>query len=232
MAVSTLSVPAMGLKLPKGWGTRPVMVQVLTKGWNKYGKFFKQASKTSNVPVQVLMAFAVVESTMNPSASTGLTTGMMQWNRADGYANKVLETEFKLGRMSDAEKEILSRKGVKWDVNGKFAPITASQQLDAELNILIGSIYLGQYADSIVGGKKIPEFATENGVLRVDRMIPLYNTGENSDDSETAKSKKWATPLLTAQNSKKAITRDYIHKILGVDGALDVLTKELKNVVV
>lgn len=231
MATSTLNVPAAGLKLPSGWGTRANMETVLKKGWTKYGKFFTQAAETSKVPVQVLMSFAVVESTMNPSADTGSTTGMMQWNRDPGYADKVLTTEFKLGRMSEAEKEILKRKGVKWSTSGVFQPITAAQQLDAELNILIGSIYLGQYADSIVKGVQRPAFAVDNGQLRIDRMVPLYNTGEGSDDSINAMNKKFSTPLQTALNAKRTVTRDYIHKILGVNGAMDVLTKELKDII-
>ncbi len=226
MATSTLSIPSDGLKLSPSWGNRAVMNQVLTKGWNKFGKFFKQASETSNVPVEVLMSFALVESTMNPNAATGLTTGLMQWNRAPGYADKTLETEFKLGRLSDREKEILKRKGVKWDANGKFTPITAAQQLDPELNILIGSIYIGQYMDSIVKGKALAPFAVDNGVLRIDRIIPLYNTGEGSRFSKDAINKIHPTPLATAQNST-GVTKDYINKILGKDGAMDVLTKEL-----
>lgn len=230
MAVSTLSVPTVGLKLPATWGSRPIMEKVLKDGWNKYGKFFKQASELTNVPLSVLMSFAVVESTMNPNAKTGLTSGMMQWNRADGFANKMLETEFKLGRLSEKEKEVLKKKGVKWDANGKFTPITASQQLDPELNILIGAIYLGQYMDSIVKGKELPAFAVEDGILRVDRIIPLYNTGEGSKYSKDAINRVHKTPVETANNAT-GVTRDYIHKILGKDGSMDVLTKELKDVI-
>ena len=230
MATTTLSVPSIGLQLPKSWGTRQNMIQILSNGFKKYGKFFKQASETSNLPIEVLMSFAVTESNMNPNASTGLTTGMMQWNRADGYANKVLETEYKLGRLSKAEQDILKRKGVKWDSTGKFAPITASQQLDPELNILIGSIYLGQYADSIVKGQQLPAFAVDNGILRIDRMIPLYNTGEGSRYSKEAINKVHATPMETAKNST-GVTSAYINKILGKDGSMDVLTKELASLI-
>jgi hypothetical protein len=230
MAVSTLSVPVAGLKLPSGWGTRKGMIQVLTNGWTKYGKFFKQASDATNVPVQVIMSFAVVESTITPTAATGFTTGMMQWNRDKGYADAVLSTEFKTGRLNDKEKEVLKRKGVKWDAAGKFQPITASQQLDPELNILIGAIYLGQYMDSIIKGKQLPSFAVDNGILRIDRMIPPYNTGEGSNFTKAAINKTHATPLQTAQNSP-GVTRDYVNKILGVDGSMDVLTKELKDLI-
>lgn len=230
MAVSTLSIPSAGLKLPSGWGNRTSMVQVLTKGWTKYGKFFKQASELTNVPIQVLMSFAVVESTMNPSAATGFTTGMMQWNRNKGYADAVLSNEFRMGRLSDKEKEVLKRKGVKWDATGKFQEITASQQLDVELNILIGAIYLGQYMDSIIKGKQLAPFTVDNGVLRIDRMIPPYNVGEGSSFAKDAINKVHATPLQTAQNSP-GVTRDYVNKILGVNGAMDVLTKELKDII-
>jgi hypothetical protein len=231
MAVSTLSIPSAGLKLPSGWGTRPVMVQVLSKGWKNYGKFFKSVSEMTNVPIQVLMSFAVVESTMNPNASTGDTTGLMQWNRAKGYADAVLTNEFKMGRLNDKEKEVLKRKGVKWDAKGVFQPITASQQLDVELNILIGAIYIGQYMDSIIKGKQLAPFAVDNGQLRIDRIIPPYNTGEGSKFTQEAISKKHATPLQTALNST-GVTKDYINKILGVNGAMDVLTKELKDLIV
>ena len=139
--------------------------------------------------------------------------------------------QFKVS-LSEKEKEILKRKGVKWSADGTFSPITETQQLDPELNILIGSIYLGQYADSITGQGQKPAFATENGILRIDRIVPLFNTGENSDDSKDAIAKKHATAVDTANNAKKPVTRDYIHKILGVGGTMDIMSKELKDVIV
>jgi soluble lytic murein transglycosylase-like protein len=231
MATNTLLIPQMGLKLPVKWGKRYHMVDGFKKGWAKYGKFFKQASETSKIPVSVLMAFAMVESGFNPNADTGATTGMMQWNRSKGYADKILSTEFKMGRMSEKEKEILKRKGVKWDAQGNFAPITASQQLDPELNILIGSIYIGQYADSIYNGRKEDiEWGTDNGVLRLDRIITVYNTGGGAGAGKRARTTEFKTPLQTA-NALNPVTASYIHKILGTDGALDVATKEYKDII-
>lgn len=240
MATTTVSVPVKGLVAPSGVGSRPVLATALKNAWTKYGKFFKQASETSNIPIPILMSWAFVESSFKPTANAGYvvegspyksTTGMMQWDRRPGYADAVLTREYKLGRMSEAEKEILKRKGVKWDSNGVFKPITDTQQIDPELNILIGSIYLGQYADSITGKGQLPPFATENGVLRIDRIIPLFNTGENSTDSKAAIAKKHATPVDTANNASKTVTKDYIRKILGTGGTLDILTKELKDIV-
>jgi hypothetical protein len=239
MALSNIGVPHPGLKLPSSWGRRGDMVRLLTNGWTKYGGFFQQAAKTSNIPVEMLMAFAVVESNMNPNVQAGRviagqtksTTGLMQWDRRPGYADKILTNEFKLGRMSEAEKAILKRKGVKWDTNGNFQPITQNQQLDPELNILIGSIYLGQYADSIYQGKKEPiEWGRDGDKLRLDRMITVYNTGGGEGVGAKARTKLYKTPLELAKAANDT-TSAYIHKIMGVDGALDVLTKELKSVV-
>lgn len=241
---SVVSVPVAGLLAPaKSVGTRAYFSGILKTAWNKYGKFFQQASETSKIPVPILFSWAFVESSFNPKANAGYsmvdidgssyksTAGMMQWDRRSGYADAVLTREFKLGRMSEVEKEILKRKGVKWTTAGVFSPITVTQALDPELNILIGSIYLGQYADSITGKGQQPAFATEDGVLRIDRIIPLYNTGENSTDSKNALSKKFKTALETANNASKTVTSDYIHKILGKNGTMDVLTKELKDIV-
>lgn len=239
MATSTVLIPVSGLKAPKGVGSREVLANALKKAWANYGKFFKQASETSKLPIPILMSWAFVESSFQPKANAGVsmgstylsTAGLMQWDRRKGYADAVLTREFKMGRLSEVEKEILKRKGLKWTTSGVFSPITESQQLDPELNILVGSIYLGQYADSITGAGQLPPFATENGVLRIDRIVPLYNTGENSTDSNNAKAKKFATAVETANNAKKIVTRDYITKILGTGGTMDVLTKELKDLI-
>lgn len=239
MATSTILIPQAGLKLPSGWGRRDNMVKLYNKGINEYGKFFQQASETSKIPVSLLMAFAIAESTMNPKANAGYkmegspwrsTAGLMQWDRRKGYGDVYLSNEFKLGRMSEKEKEILKRKGIKWDAKGNFAPITAEQQLDPELNILIGSIYLGQYADSMIGGKKsAKEWGTENGIVRLDRIITVYNLGPYHRESEIAMN-SGKTPLQLA-NSINSTTSSYIHKIMGKDGALDVATKEFKDLI-
>ena len=230
MGTYTLSAPISGLNAPKSTtGTREYFASHLRKQWKAYGKYFAPISVMTKVPIEMLVSWAFVESNFNPKANTGATSGMMQWDRREGYADKVLTREFKLGRLSEAEKTLLKKHGVKWSKEGVFSPITAQQQLDPELNILIGAIYLGQYADSIAQGVQKPEFATENGEVRIDRMIPLFNAGENSKDSLNAYSKKFKSPLETANNATATVTRDYIHKILGKNGSMDLLTAELKK---
>lgn len=230
MALTSVNIPVKELKSPPSWGSREAIKNLIGKGWAKYGKYFQQASQTSNIPVEMLVAFATVESGMNPNAATGPTTGMMQWNRNDGYANAILEYEFKNGRMSEAEKAILKRKGVKWDASGKFAPITAAQQLDPELNILIGSIYLGQYADSMFRGEKESTlWGGKDGVTHLDRIVVVYNTGGGGKDGQKARSGQLDTVSLA--NSVNPTSSAYIKKIMGVGGALDIITKEFKGVI-
>lgn len=230
MATYTLSAPAVGLTAPKSaTGTREYFATHLRKKWKEYGKYFAPISVMTKVPIEVLVTWAFIESNISPTASTGATTGMMQWDRTAGFADKVLTREFQLGRLSEAEKAVLKKHGVKWTTAGVFSPITATQQLNPELNILIGAIYLGQYMDSIAQGAQKPEFATEKGEVRLDRMIPLYNAGENSADAENAYAKKFKTPLETANNAKKTVTRDYIAKALGKGGAMDLLSSDLRK---
>jgi len=233
MALTSINVPIKELKSPPSWGSREAIKNVIGRGWAKYGKFFQQAAQTSNIPVEMLVAFATVESNLNPSAVNPRqpqTTGMMQWNRNDGYANEVLSNEFKTGRMSEAEKAILKRKGVKWDAKGNFAPITAAQQLDPELNILIGSIYLGQYADSLYDGKKDATFwGGKDGITHLDRIIVVYNAGGGGEDGLKARSGKY-NPLQLAKNVNST-SSTYIKKVMGVNGALDIITKEFKGII-
>lgn len=231
MAVSNLLVPHKELQSPSNWGSRNAIAGLIKKGWDKYGEYFKKVSKATNVPVEILVGFSAIESGINPSASSGKTTGMMQWNR--DYANSNLATEFKMGRLSDAEKEILKQKGVKWDASGNFQPITASQQLDPLLNILVGAIILGQLSDSIYNGRKEPVMwgVDSNGAYRLDRIVAVYNTGGFSDLGKRARSNYFTSPVHTAREAN-AVTSAYVKKMYGINGALDVITKEFKDIIV
>ena len=140
----------------------------------------------------------------------------MQWNRT--YAKAQLEEEKADKRLTEAEQKKLASFGIKF-INGKTRAITNADQLKPELNILIGSIILGQLADE--------KWATDsNGALRLDRMIAVYNAGAYGDTGKKARLGEYNTPydLSKAVNS---VTSSYIAKILGRDGAMDILTSDL-----
>jgi len=229
MATSTLSIPSSGLKAPSSWGSRDAIKRMIEKIWKNYGTYIKFASENSKIPVDILTAFIAVESGRgdhpkgaNPEAggSGSKTQGLMQWNR--DYAKSQLETELAQGRLTPGERDKLAQFGIRFDKAGKTRVITQADQVKPELNILIGSIILGQLIDT--------KWGTQNGVIRLDRVISVYNAGAYGDTGEKARLGNYPTPLALA-NVVNSITRAYIAKIMGKDGALDIVTSDLKSVI-
>jgi len=231
MGVYTLNVPQPNLTSPPSWNSRTGLTKVMTAIVDNYGKFIKFASEQSKIPAEVLASFIAVESGGNATAGASghITQGLMQWNRT--YAKSVLEAENSLGRLTPAEKEKLAVYGIKFDTNGKTRAITNGDQLKPELNILIGSIWLGQHTD---GYYEAPKKDTKNwavdkdGTLRMDRIIALYNAGAYGSIGKKARSGTHASPYELA-NDVPEPTKSYIKKIYGINGSMDVATKELKN---
>jgi hypothetical protein len=77
---------------------------------------------------------------------------------------------------------------------------------------------LGQLVDT--------DWGTEDGEIKLDRIIAVYNAGAYGDTGKKARSKTYKTPKDLA-NAVNSITSAYIKKILGTDGALH-LTKDVK----
>ena len=164
MATSTLNIPSQNLFADAGMGNKASVVAMLKKGLEKYGKYFQFASENSKLPVEMIVAFSAVESGVgsNIGSAGHITRGIMQWNR--DYAKKQLENELALGRMTPAEKDKLKEYAITFDKNGKTRAITEADQIKPELNILIGSILLGQLADSYLDGttSESPAWGIEN----------------------------------------------------------------------
>jgi hypothetical protein len=152
----------------------------------------------------------------------------MQWNRT--YAKNFLEAEKKLGRLTQAEEEKLVAYGIKFNAQGQTRAITQADQIKPGLNILIGSILLGQYVDSRYdGGKFTGKWAIDDdGKLRLDRIITVYNTGAYGADGKKARTGNHPTAFALA-NSVNPTTRNYINKILGKNGALDIAQNEVAS---
>jgi len=228
MATFSLLIPQTDLVSPISWGSRASIVNMVDKIIYNYSKILKIASDNSKIPIPVLVSFIAVESGGNATAggSGSETQGLMQWNRK--YAQNFLEAEFKMNRLTPEEKKILSQYNINFDKFGKTRIITQSDLVKPELNILIGSILLGQYLDSYFdGGKKSNVWAVDdNNSIRIDRIIAVYNSGAYGDTGKKARLNNYATPSLLAKNVNP-ITRSYIAKILGINGAMDVATKEL-----
>lgn len=220
MATSTLLIPSEKLISPLSWGSRQSIKTMLEKILYNYGTFITFASENSKLPKSVIASFIAVESGGNSKAGASghITQGLMQWNRT--YAKSNLETEYAEKRLTPAEIQKLASFGIKF-TNGKTRAITNADQLKPELNILIGSIILGQLADE--------KWATDsNGSLRLDRMIAVYNAGAYGDTGKKARFGEHNTPYDLAK-AVNPTTSAYISKILGKDGAMDILTSDLAS---
>lgn len=226
MAVLTLKIPSPGLTAPTSWGSKAQVKSMLERIWSNYSTYIKFASKNSNIPASMITSFIAVESGGKANAGTSghVTQGLMQWNRT--YAKKQLEDELSKERMTDEEKAKLATFGIKFDANGKTRAITNADQLKPELNILIGSIVLGQLVDTPWG--------KGDGIIHLDRVISVYNAGAYGDTGKKARqltSPALNTPLLLA-NNVNSVTKSYINKIMGTNGALDIATSDLKSTIV
>lgn len=224
MAALTLNAPTNGLIAPTSWGSRAQIEAQLRKIWTNYGKYIQFASKESGIPSEVLVSFISVESGGNPTAggSGSATQGLMQFNK--NYVKAQLKNEFTSKRLSDAEKSKLAAYGFNFDASGNTRDFTQADLIKPELNILVGSIVLGQLIDQ--------PFGTQNGNLRLDKVITAYNSGLYSKWSKIAiASKSTNAKQLHDELSGNKTTQYYIRKILGLNGSLDISTKELKSII-
>ena len=230
MATSTLSIPDKNLTSPSSWGSRKAVATTMRKIATNYGTYLKFNSDNSKIPLEIIASFIAVESGGNPTAGAEghITQGLMQWNRT--YASNTLTNEKKLGRLTADEEAKLKEFGIKFDANNKTRAITNADQKKPELNILIGSIILGQLMDSYVNGKQDkPQWGTdESGNMRLDRIIACYNAGAFGTTGKLARFGNYASPSALAK-AVNPITRAYISKIYGINGAMDVATSDVKD---
>lgn len=185
----------------------------------KFGIYIKNVANLVNLPKELIEAFIFIESAGNPNASTKYATGLMQVGTAS--ASDSLVTEKGSGRMSLQEEAILkkylgSRFSLLQNVKAKQTSIgktfiTKEDLLKPEFNILVGSILLKQLVD---------EF-TENGKVRMDKVITIYNGGRYSSTAKKVIKYKGSTNDLLAELPKE--TSAYIVKLLGTNGILDTI---------
>jgi hypothetical protein len=224
MATVTVNVPSGNLIAPTSRGSVEDLKKQMKTGIAKYGQYFKQASDNAKLPIEMLIAFAGAESGVgaNVGPAGHPTRGIMQWNRA--YAKTQLENEYKLGRMTQEEKDILAKANIRFNADGKTRVITEKDQMNPEINILIGSILLGMYADSYVEGRKDKNTwgVDANNNMRLDRMIAVWNAGAYGDAGKKARFGNHPTPAQLA-SEVNSITSGYIKYMMGKNGFYDIL---------
>lgn len=183
----------------------------------QYGTFVKAISEMTNIPDTLIYSFIFIESGGDFGAINGKATGLMQvgWNSA----TDIVFMEHKKGRLGEAEKAVLSKY-----LGGKLGQILAMKSpglalyiaqgdlLNPELNILVGSIYLGQLIDE----------SMDNGSLRLDKVIARYNSGYYS----YSRGKDLIGDTLAVIARVNPITKAYITKMIGKNGVLEILESQ------
>ena len=183
---------------------------------SKYGPYIKNSSKISSVPEDLISSFIFIESAGNPNAvSPSGATGLMQVAPVSG--TDILFLEKKMGRLNAAEKKILENHIgaqrladiLKMQYMGQKIVITKNDLLNPELNILIGTIYLGLLIYR----------HTENGVIRLDKVVVSYNMGWFANDQ----GKKLQGDTVSLVKTINKESSNYITKLLGQNGILDAI---------
>jgi len=221
MALYNVTAPQGGLQSPKSWYEfRSDLAKETLNVYKRYEPYLKFASQASKIPVPVILGFIMVESNGIPTAGGkgSATQGLMQWNR--NFAKAQLEYEYEKGRLSPAEKSKFAEYGIVFDKNGKTRNITSADQVKPELNILIGSMILGQLMDE--------KWASVGGKLRLDKVIAVYNAGAFGETGKKARLGNHPSAAALS-NDVNMVTKAYINKLLGKDGVIDVISTDLKS---
>lgn len=181
----------------------------------KYGRFIKNSATISDVNEDLIASFIFIESAGDETVinKSSKATGLMQVTPLS--ATDVLTTERNKKRLNDKEKAVLSRilgpakysKVIKAQMGDTI--ITQQDLLNPELNILIGTIYLGIIIDR----------HTEGGTVRLDKVVVAYNKGMYAFKS--GKELVGTPEKLMASLPRE--TSDYIKKLVGKNGVLDAI---------
>lgn len=207
---------------------KPIISKI--KGSNYISTLRRYARKMS-IPENVLIAFYAVESSGNDKVgmNSAGAIGLGQVTRPAAY--DALKREIQDGYLTDEEKAYIKRKVPALGKNdfrikfGDFEGITyagskdVQAQLltalrdDTEFNIFISSMIVAQLAE---------RYRDNNGVPKLHQVIAHYNGGRKYGDVSKKYPNAWdaaKAPDLPTE------TKNYIKKLVGTNGFLDVLTR-------
>jgi soluble lytic murein transglycosylase-like protein len=185
----------------------------------KYGRIIDYISSISHVPSELIESVIFIESDGNPNAKTKFATGLMQLSPAT--ASDTIIKEKGLGRLDAPEAVILKKYlGSRYSLVDKVKHgqtsigktfVTNADLLKPEFNIIVGTILLKQLMDEFV----------ENGKIRLDKVITIYNGGRYGSVAKKVMAFKGTTEQMLPILPKE--TSNYVVKLLGINGILDNL---------
>ena len=212
---SAILIPAVSESFYKT-ADLPKIKNILAKIGNAFSSEIFQSERLTNVPAPLITAYIFAESGGKKEVVSGSgAVGLMQLIPIS--ASSVIHLENKKKRLSDEEKTIIAKhigterlsKILKAVNLSKITAsmITKKDLMIPELNILIGSIFLGLLIDE----------HNESGKIRLDKVTLRYNKGYFFKP-------KGATEQETLALAKKmsSETSAYIIKITGKNGLLEI----------
>jgi len=203
----SISVPLINKAYYKA-NERSAIKSKLDTIYGKYKSFIDLAAKLNNVSIALIKSFIFIESAGNENAANGNAIGLMQVDF--NSVTDIITRERKSGKLTEQEKLIIKKHigQARYDKVMKAAMgeihFTKADMLKPELNIIIGSMYLSQC------------IAKEKG--RIDRATIRYNLGYFTKSIPEGDIK-----TILESDKLRQITKDYILKLGGVNGTLDIL---------
>jgi hypothetical protein len=195
----------------------PQNVEKMNQIRSQYGVIVSSIASLTNLPESLIYSFIFIESAGNAFAMNGKAIGLMQVSTTS--ATDIVYMEYKKGRLGSGESAILRNYlGARLDQilsmrsPGVLQVVTQTDLYEPELNILIGSILLGQLIDE----------HTENDVLRLDKVVVRYNVGYYS----FGRGKNLIGDVLTVIGQVNPFTSSYITKLIGRNGVLEMIESE------
>jgi hypothetical protein len=188
-----------------------------------YGKIIDLVGLMCNVPSELIESLIFIESG-GKNINSPYAVGLMQVSKA--AASDGLVREKSNDRLSVGEEKMLKDVlGARYEsILGNLKPkqkstgstwVTQEDLSIPKFNILVGTIIFKQLMD---------EFTEENGTVRIDKAIAIYNGGRNSASGKAVVDFKGTTTELIKIVPKE--TSAYILKLLGTNGLLDALMKK------
>lgn len=169
-------------------------------------------SKLNKIPVSLINSVIFIESAGDKNAVNGYAVGLMQIEYTS--ATDIVTRERQNKTLTEQEKVLIKKyvgeakfnKIMKASMGDSF--FTKAEVLKPELNILLGTMYLGQ----IIKKENV------NSTGRLDRMIIRYNLGFYTKKIPSGD----VNAVLNSPNVRQ-VSKDYVLKLGGKNGTLDLL---------
>lgn len=188
------------------------------------GVYIRVASTLVKLPASLITSIIFIESDGQNVPENGAgAIGYMQITSATAYdtiryfaSNNLLSLGIKAILQAKIPFLNLTIRGNQfpfWDFSTLAKPQLESGLQDPELNILLGTMYLRIALDKTVS----------NGHARLDKAIVFYNFGMYNSLYGTASWQDSTVQSLYQNSELPEETKNYILKLMGVNGTLDIL---------